>query len=301
MDVVADPVPGAREPGAVLGRHGLEEPMVVRVLEVDLEDVVVDVDDRGVHLYPVLAEHLELHHRHRPRRVLHERLVDRDADLLARDELTPDEVLFEDRARQRGHQGSVSQERADPLDGVEVAMRRSPPRRCRRARASGARRGRARRRAAPSRCRPAGSSSRRARAGRKRGTARPRDRRRPGRGALPTRASEAASRVSSPTRHALRDRLLAPARDRRGLGLRLCASSRKGSTTRAARRRRVRLGRRPADDGASHLIREQVVELGRVSSEETTTTGARRRRTWRSSSSATSRRCSCTSFSMCRS
>jgi hypothetical protein len=77
--------------------------MVVRVLEIDLQDVVVDVDDRGVDLHPVLAEHLELHHRHRSRRVLHEGLVYRDADLLARDELTPDEVLFEDRARERSH------------------------------------------------------------------------------------------------------------------------------------------------------------------------------------------------------
>ncbi len=103
VDVVADSVSRAREPGAVLRRHGLEESVVVRVLEIDLQDVVVDVDDRGIDLHAVLAEHLELHHRHRPRRVLHERLVDRDADLLARDELTPDEVLFEDRARERSH------------------------------------------------------------------------------------------------------------------------------------------------------------------------------------------------------
>ena len=77
--------------------------MVVGVLEVDLEDVVVDVDDRRVHLDPVVAEELELHHCHRPGRVLRQRLVDGDRDLLARDEVAADEVLFEDRARERCH------------------------------------------------------------------------------------------------------------------------------------------------------------------------------------------------------
>ena len=103
VDVVADPVPGPREPDAVLRGHRLEEPVVVGVLEVDLEDVVVDVDDRRVDLDPVVPEELELHHRHRPGRVLRERLVDGDRDLLARDELPADEVLLEDRARERCH------------------------------------------------------------------------------------------------------------------------------------------------------------------------------------------------------
>src|SRR5205085_6056790 len=46
VHVVADPVPRPREPGAVLGGHRLQEAVVVRILEVDLEDVVVDVDHR---------------------------------------------------------------------------------------------------------------------------------------------------------------------------------------------------------------------------------------------------------------
>ena len=103
VDVVADPVPGPREPGAVLRRHRLEEPVVVGVLEVDLEDVVVDVDDGGVHLDAVVSEQLELHHRHRSGRVLRQRLVDGDRDLLARHELPANEVLLEDRARERCH------------------------------------------------------------------------------------------------------------------------------------------------------------------------------------------------------
>ena len=98
VDVMADAVPGAREPGAVLRRHRLQEPMVVGILEVDLEDVVVDVDDRCLHLDALDLEELELHHRHRPGGVLGECLVDAEPDLGARDELAPDEVLLQDAA-----------------------------------------------------------------------------------------------------------------------------------------------------------------------------------------------------------
>jgi hypothetical protein len=103
VDVVADAVPRAGEPGAVLRRHRLQEPMVVRVLEVDLEDVVVDVDHGGLDLNALRSEELELHHRHRPGRVLDERLIDAQPDLGARYELPADEVLFEDAAGEGGH------------------------------------------------------------------------------------------------------------------------------------------------------------------------------------------------------
>ena len=56
VHVVADPVPRAREPRPDLRRHRLQEAVVVRILEVDLEDVVVDVDDRGLHLDALDAE-----------------------------------------------------------------------------------------------------------------------------------------------------------------------------------------------------------------------------------------------------
>ena len=58
VDVVADPVSRSREPGAVFGGHRLEEAMIVGILEVDLEDVVIDVDDRRVDTHPLLAEEL---------------------------------------------------------------------------------------------------------------------------------------------------------------------------------------------------------------------------------------------------
>jgi hypothetical protein len=107
VDVVTDAVAGTGEPGAVLGCHRLEEAVVVRVLEVDLKDVVVDIDDRGLDLNALDFEELELHQRHRPGRVLGERLVDAQPDLRARDELSADEVLLEDRAGKGGHSTPV--------------------------------------------------------------------------------------------------------------------------------------------------------------------------------------------------
>ena len=77
--------------------------MVIRILEVDLEDVVVDVDHGRLDAHAILAEELELHHRHGPGRVLGQRLVDAERDLLAGNELSALEVLFEDRASKRRH------------------------------------------------------------------------------------------------------------------------------------------------------------------------------------------------------
>ena len=77
--------------------------MVVRVLEIDLEDVVVDVDDGRLDADAILAEQLELHHRHRPGRVLRERLVDPQRDLLPGNEPSALQVLFEDHACEGSH------------------------------------------------------------------------------------------------------------------------------------------------------------------------------------------------------
>ena len=103
VHVVADAVPGPREPGSVLGGHRLQEAVVVRVLEIDLEDVVVDVDDGRLDADAILAEQLELHHRHRPGGVLRERLVDAKPDLAAGSQVAAFEVLFEDRPGEGGH------------------------------------------------------------------------------------------------------------------------------------------------------------------------------------------------------
>src|SRR5205823_5767735 len=103
VDVVADPVARPRKPEAVTPGHPLQEPVVVRIFEVDLKDVVVDVHNRGVDLDAVDLEELELHAGHRSGRVLREGLVDAERDLLAGDEVAALEVLFEDRAREGGH------------------------------------------------------------------------------------------------------------------------------------------------------------------------------------------------------
>ena len=82
--------------------------MVVRIFEVDLKDVVVDVDDRGVDLDAVDLEELELHAGHRSGRVLREGLVDTKRDLLPRNQFAALEMLFEDRAREGGHHSEYS-------------------------------------------------------------------------------------------------------------------------------------------------------------------------------------------------
>ena len=78
---------------------------------------MVDVDDRGLDLDALVAEELELHHGHRPGGVLRQRLVDRDRNLGARNELAPDEVLFENRACERGHRPQYLKSAATPSAG----------------------------------------------------------------------------------------------------------------------------------------------------------------------------------------
>ena len=68
---------------------------------------MVDVDDSRLDLDTVDAEQLELHAGHRPGRVLRERLVDAQRDLLSGHELAALEVVFQDRARERGHRERV--------------------------------------------------------------------------------------------------------------------------------------------------------------------------------------------------
>ena len=69
---------------------------------------MVDVDDGRLDLDAVDLEQLELHAGHRPRRVLRERLVDAQRDLLSGYEVAALEVVFEDRARERGHHKEYS-------------------------------------------------------------------------------------------------------------------------------------------------------------------------------------------------
>jgi hypothetical protein len=115
VDVVADPVPGAREVQPVLPRERLQHAVVVGVLVVELDDVVIDVLDRALDLGPRLAELLELHQRHRAGGVLEQRLIHPDRDRAARLELAVREVLPQDLA------GQVVRHRvASSRDGVTI-------------------------------------------------------------------------------------------------------------------------------------------------------------------------------------
>ena len=75
VQVVADAVTGPGVVDAVFCGEGLQEAVVVGVLEVQLDDVVVNVLDREVHLDPVHPHPLELQAGHRACRVLQQRLV----------------------------------------------------------------------------------------------------------------------------------------------------------------------------------------------------------------------------------
>ena len=81
MELVADAVAGLRVDDAVLLGHGLQEIVVVGVLEADLDGVVVDVGDRKVVLDVLHAHRLKLEIGHRAGRILRQRLVNANSDL----------------------------------------------------------------------------------------------------------------------------------------------------------------------------------------------------------------------------
>ena len=75
VQVVADAVTGPRVEDAVFCGEGLQEAVVVGVLEVQLNDVVVYILECQGHPNPVLPHTLELQASHRAGRILQQRLV----------------------------------------------------------------------------------------------------------------------------------------------------------------------------------------------------------------------------------
>jgi hypothetical protein len=75
VQVVADSVPGTGVVDAVSGGETLQEAVVVRVLEVELDDVVVNILDCKIHLDAVHAHPLELQAGHRACGVLEQCLI----------------------------------------------------------------------------------------------------------------------------------------------------------------------------------------------------------------------------------
>ena len=96
MHLVTNAVPGPREVDPVLRGDGLQEAMIVGVLEARLQHVVVHIADRQLGLHPRHSHRLKLQIRHRARGVLSQRLVDPDADLFAGHELPLDQMPVED-------------------------------------------------------------------------------------------------------------------------------------------------------------------------------------------------------------
>jgi hypothetical protein len=75
VQVVTDAVPGTGVVDAVSGGEALQEAVVVRVFEVELDDVMVNVLDRKIHLDAVHAHPLELQAGHRACGVLEQCLI----------------------------------------------------------------------------------------------------------------------------------------------------------------------------------------------------------------------------------
>src|SRR5207245_8958469 len=124
VEVVTDPVAWARVPDPMPGREALQEPVVVRVLEIDLQDVVVDVHHGERKLDPLQAQLLELQAGHGPGCVLHQSLVQPDADFLAGFERAANLMCLE------GLTGEVLSQWpafARARDLVEVAVERRYP------------------------------------------------------------------------------------------------------------------------------------------------------------------------------
>ena len=95
VHLVGDPVAGPGKVKAVAGAGSLQVLVVVGVLVVGLQQVVVDILGREVGLDPVQAEGLEFEHGHGAGGVLEQGMIDPDGDLLAGDELSLDQVIFE--------------------------------------------------------------------------------------------------------------------------------------------------------------------------------------------------------------
>ena len=95
VDLVRDAVARLGEMDAELLRRGHEEDVVVGVLVVGLEQVVVDVLGRQLHLDPVNPEGHELQHRHGAGCVLEQGVIDPDGDLLAGDQFPFHQMCFE--------------------------------------------------------------------------------------------------------------------------------------------------------------------------------------------------------------
>src|SRR4051812_47308455 len=108
MDLVADAVAGTRKVRPELGGGGLQESVVIGVLEARLEHVVIDIRDRELVADALETEGLELKERQRAGGVLGQGVVDPDRDLVSRGQLALDEVLAEDRLGDGSHQRASS-------------------------------------------------------------------------------------------------------------------------------------------------------------------------------------------------
>ena len=87
MNLMADAVACLGIINAVLSGYRTDVFVVIRILEAGLQGIVVNVSDRALGLDLIDAHRLKLEISHRTGRILRERLVDPEADLLPHDHL----------------------------------------------------------------------------------------------------------------------------------------------------------------------------------------------------------------------
>ena len=87
MNLMADAVACLGIINAVLSGYRTDVFVVIRILEAGLQGIVVNVGDRTLGLDLIDAHRLKLEISHRTGRILRERLVDPEADLLPHDHL----------------------------------------------------------------------------------------------------------------------------------------------------------------------------------------------------------------------
>ena len=101
VHLVADAVAGTGTVRPVLGRNRLQIAMVVRIAEIRLDHVVVDVGHRTLGAHAGQTHGLEFEPHHRTRGILGQSLIDLDGDLLSGDHVARDQVIGDDLVCQR--------------------------------------------------------------------------------------------------------------------------------------------------------------------------------------------------------
>jgi len=95
MDLVRNPISREAEADPVASTGGLQVFVIIRIPVIGLQDVMVYILRRKLHLDPFHSQGFEFQHRHGPGRILKESVINADGNLLTADQLTLDKVSLQ--------------------------------------------------------------------------------------------------------------------------------------------------------------------------------------------------------------